>query len=117
MDFRSIFMKIRRPDSRTARPGNVAFLLGLCFLLGVQKTGKFFFRKEKALGAPGTRTDVGCQVIQSCLLGHVLCLPYSACKKALVCVKVGYRVRGCSACLLTSTEGIHVVPFNFSSFN
>merc|ERR1712098_876015 len=31
--------------------GNVAYLMGLCFLLGVQKTGRFFFRKEKAVGA------------------------------------------------------------------
>ena len=30
--------------------GNTAFLMGLCFLLGMQKTGKFFFRKEKAVG-------------------------------------------------------------------
>merc|ERR1719158_2484319 len=28
-----------------------AFLLGLCFLLGAQKTAKFFFRKEKAVGS------------------------------------------------------------------
>jgi hypothetical protein len=30
--------------------GNVSFLMGLCFLLGLQKTGKFFLRKEKAVG-------------------------------------------------------------------
>ena len=30
--------------------GNVAFLMGLCFLLGLQKTGRFFLRKEKAVG-------------------------------------------------------------------
>merc|ERR1719449_38782 len=27
--------------------GNVAFITGLCMLLGVTKTGRFFFRKEK----------------------------------------------------------------------
>jgi hypothetical protein len=30
--------------------GNVSFLMGLCFLLGLQKTGRFFLRKEKAVG-------------------------------------------------------------------
>ncbi|KAF4666652.1 golgi transport 1B [Perkinsus chesapeaki] len=31
--------------------GNMAFLVGLSFLLGIQKTSRFFLRKEKAIGS------------------------------------------------------------------
>lgn len=33
--------------------GDMAFIMGLCFLLGPSKTGKFFFRKEKWQGTSG----------------------------------------------------------------
>uniref|UniRef100_A0A0G4I9K1 Vesicle transport protein n=1 Tax=Chromera velia CCMP2878 TaxID=1169474 RepID=A0A0G4I9K1_9ALVE len=31
--------------------GDLAFLTGLCFILGLQKTARFFFKKEKAVGS------------------------------------------------------------------
>eukprot|EP00927_Polykrikos_kofoidii_P069104 TRINITY_DN64498_c0_g1_i1.p2 TRINITY_DN64498_c0_g1~~TRINITY_DN64498_c0_g1_i1.p2 ORF type:complete len:141 (-),score=37.29 TRINITY_DN64498_c0_g1_i1:237-659(-) len=52
--------------------GNIAFLIGLCLLLGVTKAFRFFFRRDKAKGSTAYFLGIGLIVYGWGFFGFVL---------------------------------------------